>query len=132
MKKVKVSAEACIGCGACVAIDPDHFEFDDNGLSHAINQENLETEELQNAIESCPTSAIAIHEVSEVECEENCDCTECNCRENNCNCDDNCNCGCNCEEECDIDCDCGCGCNDECNCESECNCNCTECSTHQE
>ena len=24
--------DSCIGCGACVAIDPDHFEFDDNGL----------------------------------------------------------------------------------------------------
>ena len=110
MKKVKVSSEACIGCGACVAIDPEHFEFNDNGLSEATNSENLESMELQNAIESCPTSAIAIVEVSD----------ECECK--NCHCED-----CHCGEECD--CNEKCDCKEECNCGEECNCahcGCTE------
>ena len=94
MKKINVSSEACIGCGACVAIDPEHFEFNDSGLSEAINQENLDTAELQNAIESCPTAAISMKEVSE-----HCECEDCNCGEE-CSCDDSCECG----EECHCDC----------------------------
>ena len=103
MKKIKVSEEACIGCGACVAIDPEHFDFNDNGLSEAINQDNLESEEVINAIESCPTAAIAMIEVTD-----NCECDDCNCGE--------CHCGeeCNCDETCDCE---------ECNCKhGECEC----------
>ena len=51
--------ENCIGCGMCVAIDPLHFDIKD-GLSEATNSDNLESEDLQNAISSCPTSAIEI------------------------------------------------------------------------
>ena len=83
--KIKVSEEACIGCGACVAIDPEHFAFNDEGLSKPINQENLETTELRNAIDSCPTSAIILDEVE-------CTCEDCHCTEEN-------NCGCHCYEE---------------------------------
>lgn len=99
MKKINVNTEACIGCGACVAIDPEHFEFNDNGLSEVINNENLESAELQNAMESCPTAAITLHEVSEnCECE-NCECEECHCEEK-CECDDACECEeCHCHEE---------------------------------
>ena len=45
MKELTVNEEACIGCGACVAIDPEHFEFGDNGLSHAVSQDNIDSEE---------------------------------------------------------------------------------------
>ncbi len=62
MKELTVNENACIGCGACVAIDPEHFEVGDDGLSHAISQENLESEEIANAKESCPTSAISVEE----------------------------------------------------------------------
>ena len=62
MKELTVNENACIGCGACVAIDPEHFEVGDDGLSHAISQENLESEEITNAKESCPTSAISVEE----------------------------------------------------------------------
>lgn len=97
MKKIKVNEDACIGCGACVAIDSEHFAFNDEGLSSVISNNNLESEDLINSIDSCPTSAISITE-------EDCDCEECNCNDE-CNCDENCectadsNCGCNCCEK---------------------------------
>lgn len=62
MKKINVDQVKCIGCGACVGIDPDHFDFDDSGLSTVISQENLENEELEQAVEGCPTGAITVEE----------------------------------------------------------------------
>lgn len=62
MKKLVIRDGACIGCGACVSIDPEHFEFSDDGLAIVTSQENLESEALKNAIEACPTDAIEIKE----------------------------------------------------------------------
>lgn len=66
--KVKVNQEACIGCGACVAIADEVFDINDNGLSEvkvdAVSEENKE--KVQEAIDSCPTAAI-----EEVKAEEN-------------------------------------------------------------
>lgn len=97
MKKIKVNQDACIGCGACVAIDSEHFTFNDEGLSSVITNNNLESEDLRNAIDSCPTSAISISEEDDSkEC--NCD-DECNCGCEDCECTAESNCGCNCHEE---------------------------------
>ena len=60
MKKLNVN-ENCIGCGMCAAIDPEHFEIVD-GLSQATNSDNLDSNDLENAISSCPTAAIEIIE----------------------------------------------------------------------
>ena len=78
MKKLEVSKELCIGCGACVSIDGDHFDFSDEGLAFAKNQENIESPSVREAIESCPTDAISLKE------------DECTC--NPCECGDECNC----------------------------------------
>lgn len=112
MKKINVNEEACIGCGACVAIDPTHFEFNDNGLSQVINQEDLENTELTNAIESCPTAAINI-----VDAPHTCECDSSECK--SCDCDDKCESegNCSCEEECTCtECECDCDC---CDCHKE-------------
>lgn len=58
--KVKVNQEACIGCGACQALVPDVFEINDDGLATA-KEEEVSTElveEVVDALEGCPTSAI--------------------------------------------------------------------------
>ncbi len=68
MKKLVVNQDNCIACGMCVSIDEEHFQFDDNMLSHAISQDNIESESVQNAIDSCPTGAIKIEECNG-ECE---------------------------------------------------------------
>ena len=60
MKNIEVDQTKCIGCGACVAIDGEHFEFNSEGLSSVINNDNLESSNLSAAIDSCPTAAISI------------------------------------------------------------------------
>jgi ferredoxin len=88
MKKLKVNENVCIGCGACVAIDPEHFEFNDDGHSQAKSNENLESSNLNNAMESCPVGAISIEGCNNPDC--NCDpCTcgdDCKCDGKDCNC----------------------------------------------
>lgn len=79
MKKLYVNEDACIGCGACVSIDPEHFDFNDDGLSEVISQENIESEDVKNALESCPTNAIKYGEG-----DENCECTS-SCESCTCN-----------------------------------------------
>lgn len=50
----------CQGYGNCVAIDPKHFDLDDDGtvviLEESVTAEELETTE--EAIRSCPVAAI--------------------------------------------------------------------------
>ena len=58
--KVKVNDDLCIGCGACAAICDDVFELNDEGISEVkVNEISEDNEEnVKEAIESCPTSAI--------------------------------------------------------------------------
>ena len=60
MCNIKVDQTKCVGCGACVAIAPNNFDFDDEGLSKVISSEV--TEEVRDAVESSPFSAISIEE----------------------------------------------------------------------
>lgn len=83
MRKLNVNEDACIGCGACVAIDSNHFDFNDEGKSSVISQDNLDTDEIKNAIASCPVNAINI---SECDCKDGCNCGD------HCNCSDDCEC----------------------------------------
>ena len=69
MKKVKVNKDVCIRCGACTAIASDVFSFDEDNLAKA-NEENNDIDKMDNetkndvmdALEGCPTSAIVIEE----------------------------------------------------------------------
>ena len=58
--KVIVDNERCIGCGACQAICPDVFAFDDEGIMQATDNEvnNDLKEDVIDAIEGCPVDAI--------------------------------------------------------------------------
>jgi len=60
MAKVEVDKNKCIGCGACTAIAPDVFEFDDDGLAKAVS--NTVNEDVKTAAEGCPTEAITAEE----------------------------------------------------------------------
>lgn len=119
--KLSVDQDKCIGCGACVAISPENFDFNDDGLSVVKNEEI--TEKTMDAVEACPTFAIST--TNDGEQVDTCTCEHCEC--DNCECDNECSCGdeCNCTEECN------CGCiADVCDCD-ECHCNC-ECENEED
>lgn len=60
MEKVKLDTSKCIGCGACVAIAPDTFKFNDKGQSTVQN--DTVTENARQAAESCPMQIITIED----------------------------------------------------------------------
>ncbi len=62
--KAKVNKDICIGCGACQAIVPDVFELEDDGLAVCKIEEIDENkkEDVMDAADSCPTSAIEVEE----------------------------------------------------------------------
>jgi ferredoxin len=62
--KVVVNRDNCIGCGACEALYPEMFQIDDEGLSKALDNENIDEAKLTEVIEGCPTSAISKEECS--------------------------------------------------------------------
>lgn len=72
MKCIKVNQSACIGCGACVALAPEYFEFDDNGLSTAKVEEveDKDIELVEDAASSCPVEAIEVSDIIDVEYKE--------------------------------------------------------------
>lgn len=62
VKKVKIIKEQCIGCGACNAISPEVFDWDDDGTMKVITPK-VEGELAAQAVDaeaSCPTSAIVV------------------------------------------------------------------------
>ncbi len=64
MKKVIVDKEKCIGCGACVGLVDEVFEFGDDDLAQVrddVNFDDMDSDlidEVKDAIEGCPTEAI--------------------------------------------------------------------------
>ena len=66
MKVIKVDQSKCIGCGQCVALYDEGFEFNDEGLSKAkIDVVDEPSEELISAVESCPSGAIILEDIQE-------------------------------------------------------------------
>ena len=62
--KVKVNKEKCIGCGQCVNIAPQVFEFDEDHKSRVKEGADLKKNEreIEEAKESCPMAVIEIEE----------------------------------------------------------------------
>jgi ferredoxin len=58
--QVEVDQELCISCGVCVDLCPDVFGWNENEKAHNnVEEVPAEFEEVaQEAVESCPTSAI--------------------------------------------------------------------------
>ncbi|KMY55538.1 MULTISPECIES: ferredoxin [Bacillaceae] len=63
-----VDQDTCIACGACGASAPDIFDYDDEGISYVILDDNEGTAEvpeeffddLEDAAEGCPTESIKV------------------------------------------------------------------------
>lgn len=65
-----VDKETCIACGACGSAAPDIYDYDDEGISFVILDNNEGTaivpekiiEDMLDALEGCPTESIKIAE----------------------------------------------------------------------
>jgi ferredoxin len=58
--RLYVDQDLCISCGACIALCPDVFDWNDDEKAHVIVDpvpEDLE-EDAREAQEACPTEAI--------------------------------------------------------------------------
>lgn len=100
MKKIEINKDNCLGCGQCAFLDEEHFDFGDDRFPTVKSNDNLTSNDLQNAICSCPTSAISIidcdcdcNDNDECACNVDCSCEQCECNEN-CSCSAGCSCGC--------------------------------------
>ena len=58
--KVYVDQDLCISCGLCISICDDVFSWNDDDKAQAIDEEIPEelADEVEEAVESCPTEAI--------------------------------------------------------------------------
>lgn len=72
VKRVKVNQELCIGCGACQAIIDSVFQIGEDGLAKTKEETNIVDtmeedikNEVMDALEGCPTSAIFIEDEQE-------------------------------------------------------------------
>jgi ferredoxin len=54
--------DTCIGCGACVAIAPENFDYQE-GVSVVIKEEI--TDATKEAVDACPVGAIEVEESTE-------------------------------------------------------------------
>ena len=59
---LKIDEEKCIGCGTCVALAPDIFKMNDDGKAELLDAASDEKENIQMAVDSCPTQAISHEE----------------------------------------------------------------------
>ena len=62
--KVKVNKEKCIGCGMCINLVPEVFEFGDDNKSQVKEGVDFESKrkEIEEAKKSCPVRAIEVEE----------------------------------------------------------------------
>ncbi|RLE47664.1 ferredoxin [Candidatus Woesearchaeota archaeon] len=73
--EIKQEHEKCIGCGACVSIDPDHWEIDsETGKARLKGAKTLDDEfktqvlevddpgKAQEAADICPVNCISVKE----------------------------------------------------------------------
>ncbi len=62
-KTVVVDEDACTGCGTCVSLAEDCFSLnDDTEKAFVISQDACSEDDIQEAIDTCPESAISWQE----------------------------------------------------------------------
>ncbi|ACV67456.1 ferredoxin [Desulfohalobium retbaense] len=60
MSKVVIDHDECIGCESCVEICPEVFAMDeDEGKAYVIKEEGGPEDQIQEAIDSCPSECIS-------------------------------------------------------------------------
>ncbi len=59
MQKIEVDQVKCIGCGLCTSIAEKSFKLNDDGKAQPLDLIGDSQEKIQEAIDSCPVSAIS-------------------------------------------------------------------------
>ena len=60
--KVKIDQEKCIGCGTCISIAPEVFEFNADNKAQVKTDADLDAhqDKVNQAKDACPVQAIAV------------------------------------------------------------------------
>ena len=60
--KIKIDADACIGCGLCVQVCPDVYEMEgDKAVVKMGDVPEDKADDAKNAADQCPVNAISVH-----------------------------------------------------------------------
>jgi len=60
--KIKIDADACIGCGLCVQVCADVYEMEgDKAVVKMGNVPEDKADDAKNAADQCPVNAISVH-----------------------------------------------------------------------
>jgi ferredoxin len=57
-EKPKVDQNLCTGDQVCIAIAPDVFEINEEGLAYVADPEGADEDTIQRAIDQCPSQAM--------------------------------------------------------------------------
>lgn len=60
--RIRVDRDLCIGAASCVALAPEIFQLDNDGIAIITNADGATVEALLEAAKSCPTNAIIIED----------------------------------------------------------------------
>ena len=60
--RIEVDREACISVATCVAVAPNTFELDDEGIAIIKNATGDDAKTILQAAQSCPVNAIRIYD----------------------------------------------------------------------
>ncbi|MDD5749925.1 MAG: ferredoxin [Patescibacteria group bacterium] len=60
--KIKVDRELCTSVATCIAVAPNTFELDDEGIAIIKNPKGDDEETILQAAKSCPVDAIIIYD----------------------------------------------------------------------
>ncbi len=58
VKKLKVNKTACTGCGTCIGLNPELFQFDAENKSEVKEGANFDGKNLEEIKAICPSGAI--------------------------------------------------------------------------
>jgi len=62
MPKLVIDEDSCEGCATCQELCPEVFEVGDDEKAHIIGPDKLDSCNIQEAIETCPTQSLTLEE----------------------------------------------------------------------
>ncbi len=62
MAKVIINENACVGCGLCIQLSPEAFEYGDDGIAKIKDQDFIQDGgyDFRDIVDNCPVEAMTI------------------------------------------------------------------------